>query len=373
MGNIFDYIEQLGNLSFVESPFNEVDNLILCQISYVGLDGIVPGIDEEGYITVEDASNAFFSMHSDEELLLSKSLLRTTPFTLKRMAKVDRFKNAKLSKFVSIIDAEELKQFAAMQIELEDGTVYVAFRGTDDNLISWEEAFNMCFETVPSQIDACEYLQNVMNNSDKDFRVGGHSKGGTLAIYSSMNCPDNLKKRIIEIYDNDGPGLSDVILASEEYASIVEKINRFTPEFSVIGTLFEHRGRHKIVANIGIGMKQHDCNNWIVSGNHFLYREDFTKKSSMYQKSVRRWLKSLKPDQRQAFVASIFGDFRDKGVLNVSDINDDYKNNVIKVVAMWSRLSGTAKYGFLVLALSFLSTFSNGFLDPLLTMMSNNH
>ena len=40
MGNIMDYINWRGDLSFEQSKFNEVDNLILACFSYVNLDGI---------------------------------------------------------------------------------------------------------------------------------------------------------------------------------------------------------------------------------------------------------------------------------------------------------------------------------------------
>ena len=39
MGNIMDYISWRGDLSFEQSQFNEVDNLILACFSYVNLDG----------------------------------------------------------------------------------------------------------------------------------------------------------------------------------------------------------------------------------------------------------------------------------------------------------------------------------------------
>ena len=40
MGNILDYIKWRGDLSFDKSEFNEVDNLVLSQISYVNFDKI---------------------------------------------------------------------------------------------------------------------------------------------------------------------------------------------------------------------------------------------------------------------------------------------------------------------------------------------
>ena len=41
-GNIMDYLEWYGDFDFSVMPFNEVDNLILAELSYASLDGIVP-------------------------------------------------------------------------------------------------------------------------------------------------------------------------------------------------------------------------------------------------------------------------------------------------------------------------------------------
>ena len=38
MGNILDYLDWRGDLTFEQSPFNEVDNLILACFSYLDLD-----------------------------------------------------------------------------------------------------------------------------------------------------------------------------------------------------------------------------------------------------------------------------------------------------------------------------------------------
>ena len=38
MGNILDYLDWRGDLTFEQSPFNEVDNLILACFYYLDLD-----------------------------------------------------------------------------------------------------------------------------------------------------------------------------------------------------------------------------------------------------------------------------------------------------------------------------------------------
>ena len=39
--NVVDYIEKYGNLNFNEKPFNEVDKLILANLSYVNFKDLI--------------------------------------------------------------------------------------------------------------------------------------------------------------------------------------------------------------------------------------------------------------------------------------------------------------------------------------------
>ena len=51
MGGIEDYIKWRGDLTFEQSAFNEVDNLVLSQIAYVDFKNIIPaaGSKEKNY------------------------------------------------------------------------------------------------------------------------------------------------------------------------------------------------------------------------------------------------------------------------------------------------------------------------------------
>ena len=43
MANILDYLDWRGDLTLAQDPFNEVDNLILAELSFVDFGGIVAG------------------------------------------------------------------------------------------------------------------------------------------------------------------------------------------------------------------------------------------------------------------------------------------------------------------------------------------
>lgn len=371
MGNILSYLKEQGNTPLTKSAFNEVDNLVLCQLSYVDLEGIVAKVGAEKTISVKDASEAFFDKYSGEKILASNSLLRTTPLILRSMAKSPRFKNAKLSNYVNQISEDAQKQFAAMHVELEDGTVYVAFRGTDDNLVSWREAFNLSYKIVPSQVEAARYLNCTMSDSDKLFYLGGHSKGGNLAIYSAVNCPDNMRNRIIKIFNNDGPGFNRMLLQSDGYEKVIDKITRYTPEFSLIGSLLEHRGPHKIVGNRAKGLKQHDCMTWQVEGAHFQLKDSLSKDSFLLNKSINRWINELKLPERKAFVSSMFDMLSAKGVMKITDISDIGTKNLLKAVGKMARLNKPTRYALGVLAVSFLAIHGREMINPVMSIMNN--
>ena len=44
MANLMDYLDWRGDLTLAVSPFNEVDALILAELSFVDFDGIVPPV-----------------------------------------------------------------------------------------------------------------------------------------------------------------------------------------------------------------------------------------------------------------------------------------------------------------------------------------
>ena len=62
MGGIEDYIKWRGDLTFEQSAFNEVDNLVLSQIAYVDFKNIIPaaGSKEKSHI-VYQGSTVFYA------------------------------------------------------------------------------------------------------------------------------------------------------------------------------------------------------------------------------------------------------------------------------------------------------------------------
>lgn len=318
MGNIMDYISWRGDLSFEQSQFNEVDNLILACFSYVNLDGISAVTKQKG-IGLKKLTKEFMKLHTMKELEADKSFIRLAPFMMMKMAKSVRFGKCVVRNYVNDIVTEAEQQFAAMEIVLEDGTSYVSFRGTDDTIIGWKEDFNLSTGVVPAQKRAIEYLQKISEHTDGMLRVGGHSKGGNLAIYGSVMCK-SAHEKILEIYSNDGPGFSREFQELPEMKEMMPKIIRIIPEYSIIGTLLEHEKEPVIVASSSKGLLQHDAFSWEVQGPALVRRDSLNKTALRFIEILHKWIDGMDTEQKRLLIEDLFATLQASGYENLSEV-----------------------------------------------------
>ena len=318
MGNIMDYISWRGDLSFEQSQFNEVDNLILACFSYVNLDGISAVTKQKG-IGLKKLTKEFMKLHTMKELEADKSFIRLAPFMMMEMAKSVRFGKCVVRNYVNDIVTEAEQQFAAMEIVLEDGTSYVSFRGTDDTIIGWKEDFNLSTGVVPAQKRAIEYLQKISEHTDGMLRVGGHSKGGNLAIYGSVMCK-SAHEKILEIYSNDGPGFSREFQELPETKEMMPKIIRIIPEYSIIGTLLEHEKEPVIVASSSKGLLQHDGFSWEVQGPALVRRDSLNKTALRFIEILHKWSDGMDTEQKRLLIEDLFATLQASGYENLSEV-----------------------------------------------------
>ena len=318
MGNIMDYISWRGDLSFEQAQFNEVDNLILACFSYVNLDGISAVTKQKG-IGLKKLTKEFMKLHTMKELEADRSFIRLAPFMMMEMAKSVRFGKCVVRNYVNDIVTEAEQQFAAMEIVLEDGTSYVSFRGTDDTIIGWKEDFNLSTGVVPAQKRAIEYLQKISEHTDGMLRVGGHSKGGNLAIYGSVMCK-SAHEKILEIYSNDGPGFSREFQELPEMKEMMPKIIRIIPEYSIIGTLLEHEKEPVIVASSSKGLLQHDGFSWEVQGPALVRRDSLNKTALRFIEILHKWIDGMDTEQKRLLIEDLFATLQASGYENLSEV-----------------------------------------------------
>ena len=181
MANLMDYLDWRGDLTLEISPFNEVDALILAELSFVDFDGIVPPPELGRGLPLNEAAEAFFARHGGKDVPMGVLVPDTISKMLRKLMTSPRFHNMTLNGYTALLDDSIEQQFAALTIDLGNGSIYISFRGTDDTIVGWKEDLNMGFlEEIPSQKQAVEYVARVARQyGDKTIRIGGHSKGGT--------------------------------------------------------------------------------------------------------------------------------------------------------------------------------------------------
>ena len=318
MGNIMDYISWRGDLTFAQSPFNEVDNLILACFSYVNLDRI-PAVTRQKGIELKKLVKEFKKLHTIKELEADKSFIRLAPFMMFEIAESVRFGNCVIRNYVNEIVTEAEQQFSAVEIVLDDGTSYISFRGTDDTIIGWKEDFNLSTGVVPAQERAVDYMQRISDKASGMLRVGGHSKGGNLAIYGSVMCK-SVHDKILEIYSNDGPGFSKEFQESPETAEMMPKIIRIIPEYSIIGTLLEHEKQPIIVASTSRGLLQHDGFSWEVQGPGLVRRDSLNKTALRFIEILHKWIDGMDTEQKRLLIEDLFATLQASGYENLSEV-----------------------------------------------------
>ena len=208
---MLEYLKWRGDLTFDERGLNEVDALLFSLISYEDFGNIL----EDNALTLKEVSDVFFLTHNEEDLRNRVTFTNRSYEILKAAASSKRFGSLILSNYVNEIDDEQDLQFCAMTIEHKNKWKYIVFRGTDDTLVGWKEDFQMTYkQEVLSQKKAVEYVHRIFNQDTLitkvfqtiDYYVGGHSKGGNLAIYASGHVSKMIQKRIVRIDNFDGPG-----------------------------------------------------------------------------------------------------------------------------------------------------------------------
>ncbi len=328
--NMYDYLHWRGDLTFKQSPFNLVDNLILSYITYTDLVSVFD--DEHPCLTIKQASDLFYQSHTIEQVKAVKSFVAEAPLVMLEAAKTNRFGSLLIHDFVDVIDKETTIQFSAMQYDIDEHTIYAAYRGTDDTLVGWQEDFQLTYKIVNAQRMAAEYL-NKCTYEGKKLLVGGHSKGGNLALYAAAMCSDEVKEKIVQIYNNDGPNLYDEMIDPAKIQSILDREIRIVPEFSVFGLIFDnHPANQHIVKSDEKLIAQHATTSWQIEGPAFVETESVSKESVYIQEALNNFLADTNLEEREQFITAFFKAVGDAGYTSMSEFATIDLASIVKMI-----------------------------------------
>ena len=315
MANFIDYVKEY-NHSFNEYHLNEIDSLIFSYLSYLHF----MHLKQRTKIKDLNLSNNLNQIVKDSSKNIS---------FLKAIVKSKRYQDVIITYPIEDTDKEKEKQFSAVTFLLPNDEMYIAFRGTDSTLIGWEEDFNMAFMLpIPSQTASLDYTKQVTSLIPRKFYLGGHSKGGNLAVYAASNIDNELSKRLIKAYSHDGPGFLKEFLTTTNYQNIKSKIEKTVPSSSIIGMLLFTNEHYKIIKSSEKRILEHDPFSWLVEDNCFITLKKLSDGTAYTNLVINDFISSLSKKEREEFINSLFTILKSTNLTTLDEIS---KNFIFKI------------------------------------------
>jgi hypothetical protein len=336
MPTLFDYVEDFGQFSFTQRPFGATDSLALAQLVYMPMENLRDGA------TVKDLP-AHIDEHYPEEF--------SDPFQRKRRhftaacAASERFGGLVIRDFINEIDAKQETQFCACIFELPIGMRYIAFRGTDLSIAGWKEDLNMTFMVVPAQRKAEQYLRQAAESAPGALILGGHSKGGHLALYAAAHAEEAVQARIHKAYSFDGPGVDMETLNSEGYERVRERIASFIPQSSVVGMLLCYHPNYTVVHSSALGLMQHDALTWHVKTGEFDTLEGLDLSTRVADEALRQWIDKLSLEERRMMTDTVFHLISTLDAETVDPLVQDWPASSLKLIGAFHKLEPDIRAG----------------------------
>ena len=325
MADLHAYMEEKGTVTLLAAPFNGVDSLIFAQLAYIEYDDAAKNMPCALSVLGEKVED--YGVREDD----NRRLLRLA-------ATLPRFRDSRVMWYADELSGAETKQFAAVTFLLPDGTMYVSFRGTDSTIVGWKEDFMLTFTTpVPAQARSVEYLNRVARHINAPLRVGGHSKGGNLAVYAAAFCDEDIQRRIIEVYSHDGPGFDEDTLALKGYRAIKERIRRFIPESSMVGMMMEQDAAVTVVDSSSLGLMQHNPYTWKIQNGEFVTRDRLGFSGLMISRGQKEWFRRMSEEKLCYMTDTLFDILSAANPRTLQDLTRD-KSALLKSAAALVKL-----------------------------------
>jgi hypothetical protein len=343
MDSIYTYLRYRKDESFNTLPLNEIDILLFNILAYHDFSWI--GSER---MRLKDAANLYLGRKNADPALDSIDYRKSI---LKLAASGKRYSNVYIERPRKDINEEEIKTFYAITFHVMPFTTVVAFRGTDDSILSWRENFTFFYKNpTQGETDSLNYLFKAMRNPFNHVIVSGHSKGGFLALYSSMNIPGKMKNRIKSIYLFDAPGIPKDFFDEDKYNEVKDRIKAYVPTSCVVGNLFEPIYKKTIVQGVGAPFVMHDIINWYVGPDGIERAGETDEFSHSFSDSLNSVIASVSPEEREDAISEIFKIFDAAGIKAMSDFNKINALSVFNGIAAFTQASAGAK--------NFIKTFT---------------
>lgn len=324
MANLFNYIEKYGDVAFTDKAFNDIDNLVFSQLAY--LDFTNTKINSGKY-TLQYIGLEYLGKNKYQDIRKLGIAQRDAYELLKAVIEKRRYQDIILSDYV--YNTSRDKQFSAITFQISSKLKYICFEGTDELVSGWKEDGELaCFFPVPSHIDAIKYVNRNVKLFGANVIIGGHSKGGNLALVSGMLMRKYKKFKVMKIYSNDGPGLRKREFESREYKQIKKKYVHIVPHSSIVGVLLRNDGYY-VIQSSKHNIFSHAITTWLVDDDK-LIPSNLSDKSIRLEKSIISWLDKHDDEQRIRIINSLFKILEDADITVL--MNATKVKNMIKII-----------------------------------------
>ena len=301
---LLDYLQWRNDVPLSVSPFNEVDNVIFSYLSYIDFRDLKE--DWNGFFDLKELFQDFCEKHSLEEIQTTGEFTERAPLLLQEMMVGERFSATKVGYYAEDFDKDKVKQFAALVFLLPDGRNYISFRGTDKTITGWKEDFLMsCQSETAGAKEAVAYFKKIAPVLEGELILGGHSKGGNFAMYAAAFCEAEHKERIMQVYNNDGPGFREEVIQSPEFQELLPKIITIAPQSSIIGQLLSNPAKQHVIHSTAKGILQHDAMTWEAEKDR-LVSSELDELSHYAKTTLGSWLESMDDESRESLCTTAF-------------------------------------------------------------------
>ncbi|MBR5094310.1 MAG: DUF2974 domain-containing protein [Oscillospiraceae bacterium] len=233
----------------------------------------------------------------------------------------ERYGALRMREYAELYRVEPPLQFSAVTFRGPSFS-FIAYRGTDDTLAGWKEDFMIGSTVTEAQELARDYaLRNI--TGEGDWYIGGHSKGGNLALYAACSLPEEQWAMIRRVYLLDGPGLCAEVMGEDCVGRVASQTTRIVPQFSVIGGLFAPEiPDTRIIRSSASGILQHSLCSWGIDHGRLALAKESDPRSAWLNDLLARWIDGISQEDRVVFVNELFDALSAGGAETLDDIED---------------------------------------------------